>query len=171
MEKKVGIYAPWVIYFHKMDALFQNDPEVHLSFRWIEASDDVKNGGIGNITLRVDNPKKAEALDKLLPRTKILGNVILEIRVVPANLTVNDGAKYVEAAFQGNGAFDHFHTVHVTDAYMSNEISYCVFKKEVVQYPADDLGSESGMESTLYEDLAREIIGDIGGVYFCTDIK
>lgn len=54
--------------------------------------------------------------------------------------------------------------------YISNPIAYCSFKKEVVQYPADDLSSETGLKSTLYEDLAREIFENTDGVYFCTDV-
>lgn len=44
-----------------------------------------------------------------------------------------------------------------------------LFKKEVVQYFTDNLGDYNGYRSTLYENIARDIFGDIVGVFFCTN--
>lgn len=156
---KLGIYAPWVIYVNQLKALFEKDPEVRVEYDHETAS----------ATLYVENAEKAEALNKLLPAQKSYGKTILTIRVVPAN-TKSSFTQYVEAAFKGNEAFSHLTVIEeIPDMYISNPIAYCSFKKEVVQYPADDLSSETGLQSTLYENLAREILGDVDGVYFCTD--
>ena len=156
------IYSPWVIYCKQVSKLFEKDPEVH-----VEHSDDCTS-----IKLFVANSDKADALSKLLPIKKVFGNVEVKISVIPANSDGTYLAKCVKTAFEGNGAFSHITTItEIPDMYISNPISYCVFKKEVVQYGADDLSSESGMRSTLYEDLAREVIGDIDGVYYCTDVN
>ena len=155
------MYSPWVIFSKQIEKLFERDPEVTLEF----------NDDRTSIKLKVDNPEKAEALSKILPARKVFGNVEVTMTVIPAN-SEDYRAKYVERAFKGNAALSHFTTVEeIPGVYISNPISYCVFEKEVVQYGADDLGSESGMASTLYEDLAREVFGPIGGVYFCTDSK
>ena len=47
---------------------------------------------------------------------------------------------------------------------------YVLFKKEVVQYDSDDISDFHGVCSTLYQDLAKEIIGEDEGIYFCTDV-
>ena len=155
------MYSPWVIFSKQIEKLFERDPEIKLEF----------NDDRTEIKLRVDNPEKADALSRLLPAQKKFGNVEVKITVIPSN-DESYKAKYVKKAFEGNEAFSHFKTVSdIPGVHISNPISYCVFKKEVVQYGADDLGSESGMASTLYENLADEILGPIDGVYFCTDAK
>lgn len=155
------MYSPWIIFKNQVEKMFEKDPEVHVEY------DEDDN----NIKLFVDNAEKAEALNKILPMRKTFGNVEIKITVVPAN-GEDERMKYVKTAFHGNGALSHLTTIQdIPPMHMSNPITYCVFKKEVVQYNADNLGSESGVASTLYEDLAREIFGSIGGVYFCTDTE
>lgn len=155
------LYSPWVLFHKQIEKLFEKDPEVSVSF-------DTENM---TIKLFVDNEAKADALSKLLPLKKEFGNVEVKIEVVPADGSEYK-AKYFRDAFEGNEAFSHLTTISdIPDVYISNPISYCVFKKEVVQYGADDLSSETGMRSTLYEDLAREIFGSVEGVYFCTDAE
>ena len=157
----VGIYSPWVIFCKKVTELFKQDPDVR-----VEVSDDNQS-----IKLYVDKTEKADALSKILPSSKSFGNVSVSISVIPSN-EGDYKAKYFKTAFDGNGAFSHLTTVdHIPDMYISNPISYCVFKKEVVQYGADDLSSESGVRSTLYQDIASDIFGDVEGVFFCTDVN
>ena len=50
-----------------------------------------------------------------------------------------------------------------------DDITYIIFEKEVVQYFADDLGDLHGINSTLYQDLAKEIFGESSNIHFCTD--
>ena len=158
-NKKLNIYAPWILFYRQLEALFAKDPDVRVDY------EDSKK----NVKIYVEKQKKADALSKLLPAQKVYGNIVLTIEVVPANLKKNPASDF-QTAFEGNEAFSHITVIYnIPDAYISNPISYCSFKKEVVQYPADDLGSETGLKSTLYENLAREIFGDVGGIYFCTD--
>lgn len=159
IKKEVKMYSPWVIFSKQVEKLFEKDPEVRVEF------DDSNM----NISIYVeDNLEKAEAIAKLMPIQKQFGNINVDITVIPPNNEFNT-AKYLEKAFEGNGAFDHITTIQdIPPMHLPNPITYCVFEKEVVQYAADNLGSESGMSSTLYEDIAREIFGDIGGIYFCT---
>ena len=160
--REFNIYSPWVIFGKQVEVMFEKDPEVT-----VKVSEDSKT-----IKLYVDNENKAEALSKLLPLSKKFGNIEVAIHVVYSNPDVDYRAKYILQALEGNGAFSHLTTIdEIPGMKLSNPITYCVFEKEVVQYGADDLGSESGVASTLYENLAREIFGDIGGVYFCTDVK
>ena len=159
-NSKTNMYSPWVVFSRKIEVLFENDPEVDVRF----------NEDSYTITLLVDNENKAFALSKIMPESKTFGNVEVKINIIPPDGD-DWGAKYFEAAFTGNGAFSHMTVVKdLPGAVISNPIAYCVFKKEVVQYSADDLSSESGLTSTLYQDIARDIFGDTEGVFFCTDI-
>lgn len=156
------IYAPWVIFFRKVEALFKKDPKVH-----VEYDKDAQA-----INIKVDDSEKADALQKKLPSTKVFGNVVLSINVIPANNNTWEDPKLFEIIFEGNEAFSHITTISdIPDADISNPIGYCTFKKEVAQYAADDLSSEYGVASTLYEDLAKDVFGDTNGVYFCTDVE
>ena len=149
------MYSPWVIYYRQIEAMFKKDPEVKVEY------DDSNY----TIKLLVNNNVKAEALRKILPAKKVFGNVEVSVIVIPAN-GVDSHVKYIENAFKGNEAFSHTTTAGI---YTSNPITYCSFKKEVVQYAADDLGSETGLASTLYQDIAKEIFDNMDGVFFCTD--
>lgn len=158
-KKSLGIYAPWVIYAKQIEALFAKDAEVGVSY------DDDSN----TVEIYVENAEKADAISKILPTQKVFGKVVLNITVIPANGKTS-AAKTIETAFKGNEAFSHMTIIEeIPDFYITNPIAYCSFKKEVVQYAADDLSSETGMKSTLYEDLARELLENTDGVYFCTD--
>ena len=118
--------------------------------------------------MRVDNPTKAAALQELLPEAVEFGNVTLYITVVSGNATYTK-ADLFRIAFTGNPAFSFVETID-SDT-LSFPASYCVFKNEVVQFPADDLSSYYGVKSTLYEDIAEEVFDDMhDGVYFCTDL-
>ena len=159
-DKKLGIYSPWVIFSKKVQALFEKDPEVKVEF----------DNDTYTLKLLVDNEEKADALTRIMPTTKVFGNIVVNISVIPSNAT-NWNAKYYEAAFKGNEAFSHLTVVdEIPGVVISNPIAYCSFKKEVVQYNADDLSSESGKASTLYQELAKDIFGDTDGVFFCTDV-
>ena len=160
-ENAMKLYSPWVIFAKKVEKFFEKDPEVKFEF------DEEKNV----IKLFVDNKAKAEALGRLLPLRKTFGNVDVHIMIIPANKNM-ERVEYLEAALKGNEAFSHITTIEdIPPMHLPNPITYCVFKKEVVQYGADDLSSESGMASTLYQDLAKEIFSSIDGVYFCTDTE
>lgn len=147
-----------MIYIRKIEALFSQDPEVRIDYDL----DDME------ITLWVDNPTKAVALEEILPDHVEFGNVELYITVVPANNVKYSIADMYRMAFSGNPVFVKLESVDDPMAFSAN---YCIFKNEVVQYPADDLGSYYGIESTLYEDIADEVFeGNHDGVFFCTDV-
>ena len=142
-----------------MKALFEQDPEIHFDF----------NDEDDELIMRVDNPTKAAALDELLPGSVKFGDVTLYITVVPGNVTYTK-ADLFRIAFTGNPAFSFVESIN-DDETISFPANYCVFKNEVVQFPADDLSSYYGVKSTLYEDIAKEVFdGRHDGVYFCTDL-
>ncbi len=161
---RLNLSPPWVVYYRKLSAFFKEDSEVRITYDEIEQE----------IKLYVDNAEKAVALENLLPSEQVFGNVTLYITIVPANKTTFDSVK---AAYSTNSS-DIIHIcfnnkavvgIKVVDGIMTNRMTFVIFKKEVVQYFTDDIGDYHGIHSTLYQDLAKEIFGNIDGVFFCTD--
>lgn len=152
--ENVKLSAPWEILWKKMTALFGEDPDIELLY----------NDGDKVITLRVQNSSKADALAKILPTEMPFGNVTVRINVVPAN-DEDAAISIYQKAFDGNPAFSYAEEVEAAGF----KATYVVFEKEVVQIPADNLGDINGNISTLFQDIANEVIDNHNGVFFCTD--
>lgn len=146
--------TPWATYCNKLEALFGNDPDVT-----IKAGENDHS-----VTLFVENPNKAEAIREILPSEVSFGNVKLLVNVVPIELK-KDPTSIINAAFKGNKAVARI--MHISTP-LTGDHDYVMFKPEVVQFFNDDLGDPHGNESTLYQDIARELL-QINGVNFCTD--
>ena len=159
-ETNVNALSPWAEYIHKLEALFGQDPEITIR------TDD----SIPGIWLLVDDQDKADALAKLLPEKEIFGNVELKITIVPSNFS-DSTKRLVEKAFDKNPAFAFAKTIVPDMLINTNDITYAVFKPEVVQYWANNLGDIYGNKSTLYQDLAKDVFNEIPGLFWCTDKK
>lgn len=161
---KLNLSPPWVVYYRKLSAFFKEDSEVRITY------DDIEQ----EIKLYVDNAEKAVALENLLPSEQNFGNVTLYITIVPANQTTFDSVKAgystkmtdIVRALINNKAVTG---IKIVDGIMTNKMVFVIFRKEVVQWFSDDIGDYHGICSTLYQDLAKEIFGNIDGVFFCTD--
>ena len=152
--------SPWAIYAREVSELFKYDDQVHVVF-------DDENY---KLKIYVDNGRKAAALEKILPQEKSFGNVTISITVVPANDNYNTvfttNKDIYCAAFTGNRAFSF---ITETQGVFTNNLTYVVFNKTVVQYFNDDLSDVYGQCSTLYQDLAKHVFVEQEGVFFCTD--
>ena len=78
----------------------------------------------------------------------------MKITVVPANETVETTLDIFRKAFYGNPAVDSF--VSIPTMYGA-PMNYMLFAPEVVQFWADNLGNPNGIESMLYETIAKDI--------------
>ena len=145
--------SPWEIYSHKVNALFEPDEEVNVVF----------DNEAMELKIYVDNGRKADAIAKLLPEEKEFGNVKIKITVIPSNKneTILDAIK---EAFAGNEAVDDICSKKTP----MGEYQYVVFAPRVVQFFSDDISDIDGKTSTLYQDIAKEILGEKTGVFFCT---
>ena len=158
-EKKVKLSPPWYKYYHKLEALFSRDPDISL-----EMIDDYDHDL--EIKMYVTNNRKAQALINLLPKEEYFGNnVSIKVTVIPGNKELESDAELVKAAFAGNPAVSFIETVDGL-----NPRTYVVFENKVVQYYNDVLRDYYGVTSTLYQDIAEEVLGPLGGISFCTDI-
>jgi hypothetical protein len=109
-----------------------------------------------------------------LPTEIAFGNVILKIDVdgIPSNKAFKNKKELFETAFYKNPAFAYVVSPADEGAYWFDMI-YVVFKNCVVQFFNDNLDDCHGIISTLYQDIAEEILtGDaVNGVYFNTDVE
>ena len=163
---RLKLSPPWVIFYQQIKALFEKDPQIKIVYD----EDEQK------IVLFVDNANKADALTRLLPTEKNFGAVTLKINVIPSNSEgvvntlcnqySNDLATIYQRAFNKNPILDY---IKVISGIFTNNLTYIVFKKEVVQYYNDSLSDIHGCCSTLYENLAREVFVEQEGVFFCTN--
>ena len=157
----VNLSAPWINYYKEINALFQYDPEVHVIY-----NDETKT-----ISLYVDNVSKADALSDLLPESKEFGSIVVYVDIIPANNAKNPSDDYnltvYERAFKDNPAFSY---IHIASGIYTYNVMYVVFANRVVQYFTDDLSDVNGNRSTLYQEIAKDVLLPQSGVYYCTDI-
>lgn len=163
---KLNMSPPWVLYYKKLNALFEKDEDIMVIYD--EDETEVK--------LYCTDEDKTEALSFLLPETVSFGSAELKITIVPSNekgvdfikgynITITDYGTAMCVLFgEGN---KHVETVKVIPTPFG-DFTYVIFKKEVIQYFEDNLSDFYGNKSTLCEDIAREIFKDIKGVFFCT---
>ena len=153
--ENVKMSPPWWEFYHKLEAMFGNDPEIHLDF-----NEDEKI-----IKLFVDNSAKADALTKVLPVEKDYGNVKIKIEVVPSDKTASVEQLY-KTIFNGNPVFS---TAFDLDVEGMPHASYVVFKPLIVQFYNDNLADANGNITTLHQEIAKDVFEPMNNVYFCTE--
>ncbi len=160
---KMTLSPPWAIFYREIQALFGEDPDVHVVYD--EENEVVK--------IYVEDPEKADVLSQLLPTKKMFGRVGLDIQVIPADgkkrstdVPENVDATMFEKAFKGNPALSYAKTF---PNLFGHVVTYVVFQPDVVQFYTDDISDINGLRSTLYEDVARDVFEGIP-VNFCTDV-
>ena len=157
---RIKMSAPWDVFYHEINELFKEDPEITVVY-----DEDTKE-----IKLYVYGQGKATALNDLLPTHKTYGNVTQKITITPANgfsfASSGDNINKIMDALRGNGAVSRI--VPVSGVF-SNPITYVAFINKVVQYFNDDIGDINGQCSTLYQEIAKDVFGELDGIYFCTD--
>ena len=156
--EKVKLSPPWDEYARKLTVLFQQDEEIHLEYKEHE----------NKITIWVDNTDKYEALVNLLPDHVDFGGHVLDIEIVPADISdeQKDNRYYLKKLFRGNGAVSEIRDAEIGAA----AVTYIEFEKEVVQFWNDNLADLHGVKSTLMEDIARDIMPETTNVFYGTDV-
>ena len=163
---RLKILPPWTTHMNKIQALFDGDPQITCSTTY--------ESGNPSIVLTCHNGDKVTALSQILPSCIQFGNVTLEIVIdgVPSNRAFKNKKELFEIVFEKNPAFAYAISP-VKDGYNWFDMTYVVFKNCVVQFFNDNLNDCHGIISTLYEDIARDILTtDVSrGVYFNTDVE
>lgn len=154
MSEKLELVSPWVNFYREIEALFGRDPEIRVEIDYVDKK----------VTLYVSNGDKAKALSILLPDIKTFGNVEVRIAVVNENDPDDwDLLNNFEMAFKGNPAF--VDTIERVTPF--GTFRYVLFDKTVVQYQNDDIGDANQIRTTLYQEIAKDVL-DTEGIHFCT---
>ena len=163
---KLKLSPPWITFIHEIQALFDGDPQIACNVN-VSSADPT-------IILSCNNGDKVRALQTILPTEVAYGNVTLYISVdgIPSNRVFKSKKELFEVAFEKNSAFAYT-MAPAEDGYAWLDMVYVVFKNCVVQFFNDNLNDCHGVVSTLYEDIARDVLtGDaLKGVYFNTDVE
>ena len=159
--EKVGLASPWQEYCSELKALFAMDDEVTV---W-----DIEEDSMGKVlSIEVKNLEKYVALSELIPEEKVFGNVKLRIDIydVVNEIEDMDKADLLEKAFAGNPIFDKM--LRMRDVTGTPHF-FAMFEPTVIQFYNDDLLDPNGFKTTLVQDVARDIFGEVcEGVNFCT---
>lgn len=165
-EPRLKILPPWSTYINKIQALFDGDPQIACNVNYA--------GSSPSIVLACNNGDKVAALQKVLPSEVKFGGVTLTIGVdgVPSNRAFANKKELFDTLFERNPAYA-YSISPMDDGYNWFAMTYVVFKNCVVQFFNDNLNDCHGVISTLYEDIAREILTGDGasGCYFNTDVE
>lgn len=157
VNKNTELSAPWLVYWRKLCALFENDDEIDIG----ELCDNSLTDGY-YVGISVCSHKKFEALQQLLPARLVFGNVELTTYIYE---TLNDEEetdyrKLFTDLFDGNDIFDEFLTVidHV-----GSKHDFAVFKPRALQFYSDDISDPYGNKTMLTQDVARDVFTDMVG--------
>ena len=163
---RLKVLPPWSVFINKMVALFDGDPEIACNTNY--------EGSSPSIVLACNNGDKVTALQQILPSEVEFGNVKLKVGVdgIPSNRAFANKKELFDTAFAKNPAYA-YSVSPADDGYQWFSMVYVVFKNCVVQFFADNLNDCHGIISTLYQDIAEEILTGDGaqGVYFNTDVE
>lgn len=163
---RLKILPPWSVFISKMVALFDGDPEIACNTNY--------EGSSPSIVLACNNGDKVTALQQILPSEVEFGNIKLKVGVdgIPSNCAFANKKELFDTAFAKNPAYA-YSVSPADDGYQWFSMVYVVFKNCVVQFFADNLNDCHGIISTLYQDIAEEILTGDGaqGVYFNTDVE
>ncbi len=165
-DTRLKILPPWSIYIKKVEALFDGDPQIACNVDY--------SGLAPSIVLACNNGDKVAALQKILPDEINYGGVVLKIAVdgIPSNKAFVNKKELFDTAFDKNPIYA-YSICPADDGYNWFATTYVVFKNCVVQFFADNLNDCHGVISTLYQNLADEILTGpaVNGVFFNTDIE
>jgi hypothetical protein len=159
----VGKSAPWVTYYNELKALFGQDPDIKMCM------EESVTPPSQVITLTVKKEKKATALSSLLPQEKTFGNVKVYIRV-ESEENKRTNKNLLNDAFENNPVVTRIITTSYDPLAPTPvpPMTYVEFANKVVQFFDDRLDDPRGNMSTLYQNIAKDVLRQNDGVTFCT---
>ena len=166
MDARLKILPPWTIVIRKFEALFDGDPQIAVNADF--------SGAHPSIVLACNNGDKVAALQQILPEEIPFGNIALKVAVdgAPSNRVFTSKVELFDTAFKGNPAYA-YSVCPAEEGYQWIGTTYVVFKNCVVQFAADNLNDCHGIISTLYQDIAEELLTGPAteGVFYNTDVE
>jgi hypothetical protein len=163
---RLKILPPWTIVIRKLEALFDGDPLIAFNTNFSCEGPSV--------VLSCNNGDKVAALLQILPEEISFGNVKLKVMVdgTPSNRAFTSKVELFDTAFKGNPAYA-YSICPAEEGYQWIGTTYVVFNNCVVQFNADNLNDCHGIISTLYQDIAEEILTGpaTDGVFYNTNVE
>lgn len=163
---RMKILPPWIIVVRKLEALLDGDPQIAFNVDF--------SGQHPAVVLSCNNGDKVAALQQILPEEVNFGNVALKIIIdgIPSNRAFISKVELFDTAFKGNPAYA-YSVCPAEEGYQWIGVTYVVFNNCVVQFAADNLNDCHGIISTLYQDIAEEILTGpaTNGVYWNTNVE
>lgn len=154
--EKMKLVSPWINFYNEICALFERDPEVNVKY------DDENN----EIKIYVDDPRKAEAIQYIMPFEKVFGNVTVKIAVIPANKPIDSIDEALNIAFKYNYCFNMTQSVDTP----FGKFNYAIFSPTTVQYHNDDIGDIDGKRTATVEEIAKEVLNLGDSWHICSNI-
>jgi len=165
-EPRLKILPPWTILVRKLEALLDGDPQIAFNVDF--------NGQHPAVVLSCNNGDKVAALQQILPEEVNFGNITLKITIdgTSSNRAFTSKVELFDTAFKGNPAYA-YSVCPAEEGYQWIGVTYVVFNNCVVQFAADNLNDCHGVISTLYQDIAEEILTGpaTNGVYWNTNVE
>jgi hypothetical protein len=163
-EPRLKILPPWTITVRKLEALFDGDPLIAFNVDYSKPE----------VVIACGNGDKTTALMQILPDEISFGNVKMKVVVdgIPSNRAFTSKVELFNTAFNGNPAYA-YSVCPAEEGYQWIGTTYVVFKNHVVQFAADNLNDCHGIISTLYQNIADELLTGPAteGVFWNTDIE
>lgn len=161
---KLRIEAPWYTFQKKVKALFDKDPDITVN-DVVESDNDEEDY---SFDILIKNHEKFIAMDRLLPKLRKFGNVILKVYIYDMENSndVNPVLSLYRTLFDKNPIVkDIVENVDPT----GTAHDYVRFQPEVIQFFDDDLSDYSGNWNGLAQDIARELFDrSYWKIGFCT---
>lgn len=165
-DVRLKLLPPWSIMIKKIEALFDGDPQIACNVNY--------DGGSPSIVLACNNGDKVAALQQILPEEIVYGGISLKIVVdgVPSNRAFTSKVELFDTAFAKNPAYA-YSLCPAEEGYQWIAATYVVFKNCVVQVAADNLNDCHGIISTLYQNIADEVLTGPATTmcYYNTDVE
>lgn len=158
----VGKSAPWHTYYHELEALFGSDPEIEM------AMGSEREPGKEIIVITAKTNKKANAIRKIVPVSKSFGSIQVTVRVESKENDVKASPEnMLKDAFENNPVVKRIFSTN-PDAMTVPQGVFVEFANRVVQFFDDRLDDPHGNVSTLYQNIAKDVLTPGLGVMFCT---
>jgi len=160
--ENLKLSPPWYTYQKMTKALFERDPDITVGEIYKHS-----NGTDYAFDIEVRNHEKYLALDRVLNRVKLFGNVGLFITLYDEENSLGDEAINVyRAIFDGNPIV---RSVEDEVDFTGTHNGYVVFEPEIIQFFNDDLSDYHRNWTGLAQNIARELFDDAAhGIRFCT---
>ena len=137
---------PDVMYANRIKAIFNDDPQVDVTFQMPKGNEH------GKCIVKVKDETKAAAIRKLL-KPCYDSALPLDVEVIDDTIISKDT---IINAFTGNPHFQEYMDIPSLDPTQFYHV--CIFNEEVIKFPNDSGCSLHGYEFRLMEDLAREML-------------